>query len=181
MTRRFNRSGLGISVLVLAVAASARADSVFLKLGEIKGDSAAARHEGEIEVLSWSWGASQPAAAGPRTTGLSAGRVSITDVTLMKVLDSATPKLFELVTRGTRVPRAVLTVSKQGGDQFEYFRITLEEVKVSSLQLSAASERPSESVGLSFGRMIVEYRSQLRTGEPGPWITASWDLMKATP
>ena len=32
---------------------------VFLKLGDVKGESKDSKHEGEIDVLSWSWGVSQ--------------------------------------------------------------------------------------------------------------------------
>ena len=32
---------------------------VFLKLGDVKGESKDSKHEGEIDVLSWSWGISQ--------------------------------------------------------------------------------------------------------------------------
>jgi type VI secretion system secreted protein Hcp len=83
-------------------------------------------------------------------------------------LDRSTPKLFELVTRGTRAPRAILTVRKEGADPFDYFRITLEDVLVSSLQLSAATDRPSESLSLSFGKVTVEYRPSSRQARPGP-------------
>jgi type VI secretion system secreted protein Hcp len=181
MLRRSVRLGLGVSVLVVLGTTAVLADSVLLKLGDIKGESTAARHQGEIEILSWSWGASNPTTVGAGAGGLSAGRVAITDLTLMKVLDSASPKLFELVTRGSHVPKAILTVRKDGGEQFEYLRITLDDVMVSSLQFSGASERPSESVGLSFSRVAVEYRPQLPNGAPGPWIPASWDLTRVAP
>ena len=32
---------------------------VFLKLGDVKGESKDSKHEGEIDVLSWSWGVAQ--------------------------------------------------------------------------------------------------------------------------
>jgi type VI secretion system secreted protein Hcp len=165
----------------LGLTGSIGADSVFLKLGEIKGEATAAGHEGEIEILSWSWGAANPATIGTTSGGLSAGKVAITDLTLMKLLDSATPKLFEFVARGTRTSKAVLIARKEGDRPFDYLRITLEDVLVSSLQLSAASERPSESVSLSFGKVTVEYRPQLPTGAAGSWIPASWDLRTLTP
>jgi type VI secretion system secreted protein Hcp len=178
--RRFAQLGLVISLFALAISAPVRGDSVLLKLGDIKGESTSAHHEGEIEVLSWSWGATNPATV-KTGSGLSAGRVAITELTLMKVIDSATPKLFELVTRGTHVPRAVLTVRKESAESFEYVRITLDDVMVSSLQLSAATERPSESVSLSFGKVTVEYRPQSATGAGSTWIPASWDLTKGAP
>jgi type VI secretion system secreted protein Hcp len=173
--------GLVIVALALGLSGSSLADSVFLKLGDIKGESTAVGHEGEIEILSWSWGASNPATIGTTSGGLSAGRVAIADLSLMKLLDSATPKLFELVTRGAHTPKAVLIVRKEGDRPFDYLRITLEDVLVSSLQLSAATDRPSESVSLSFGKVTVEYRPQLPTGAAGSWVPASWDLRTLTP
>ena len=32
---------------------------MFLKIGDIKGESADDKHAGEIDVLAWSWGMSQ--------------------------------------------------------------------------------------------------------------------------
>jgi type VI secretion system secreted protein Hcp len=173
--------GLVIVALALGLSGSSLADSVFLKLGDIKGESTAVGHEGEIEILSWSWGASNPATIGTTSGGLSAGRVAIADLSLMKLLDSATPKLFELVTRGTHTPKAVLIVRKEGDRPFDYLRITLEDVLVSSLQVSGATERPSESVSLSFAKVLVEYRSQSSSGSGSTWIPASWDLTKVAP
>ncbi len=45
---------------------------------------------------------------------------------------------------------------------------------MSSLQLSAGGERPSESVAISFGRVGIEYR-------PGPGktrVASGWDVTK---
>ena len=180
MTRRFQRIGLGACVLVLTVVAVARADSVFLKLGDITGEATAAGHEGEIDVLSWSWGASNPTTTGARS-GLSAGRVAITELTVMKMFDRSSPKLFELVTKGTHAPAAVLIVRREK-DGYEYLKITLNDVRVSALQFSAANERPTESVSLSFGKVVLEYYPNPTPGNPRPAaIPVSWDLAKAAP
>jgi type VI secretion system secreted protein Hcp len=176
MLRRFWRSSFAFIALVLALAAPARADSVFLKLGDIRGESTAAGHAGEIDVQAWSWGATNPATVATGSTGVSTGKVSVADLTLQKALDAASPKLFELVTIGTHTPTAILT-ARRDSDGLEYLKITLTDVVVSTQQLSGSSERPSESVGLSFAKVLVQYRS----GPTATWITASWDLTKMAP
>ena len=45
------------------------AADIFAKLGDIKGESADAKHKDEIEVLSFSWGVTNP----PPTSGGSGG------------------------------------------------------------------------------------------------------------
>ena len=49
----------------------------FLKLDGIPGESIDAKHKGEIDVLSWSWGESQPSAADRRAAARGAGKVAM--------------------------------------------------------------------------------------------------------
>ena len=51
----------------------------FLRLDGIPGESLDAKHKGEIDVLSWSWGESQEIAATPGG-GSGAGKVAMTDL-----------------------------------------------------------------------------------------------------
>ena len=46
----------------------------FLKLDGIPGESVDAKHKGEIDVLSWSWGESQPIAAERRAAARAPAR-----------------------------------------------------------------------------------------------------------
>jgi len=67
----------------------------FLKLDGITGEAASSKHTGEIEVKSWSWGASNPASM--HGTGLSAGKVVLSDLSITKPTDKSSAKLFELL------------------------------------------------------------------------------------
>ena len=169
---------LGTSAFVILFAlatAPARADDMFLQLGDVVGDATAGGYEKWIEVLSWSWGSSNPTTVGAGT-GLSAGKVSVADLSLMKVADSATPRLMDAVAKGVHFPTAALAI-RRSSDRFEYMRIRLEEVMVSSDQLSAGGERPAESISLSFARYVVDYT-------PGPGkqtVSFGWDIPKNAP
>ena len=172
MLRRNPGPSLWTSAFVIALAlaaAPARADDMYLQLGDIQGESTARGYERWIEVVSWSWGVANPATVGAGT-GLSAGRATLSDLTLMKFADSATPRLLDGSTRGTHFPKAALAV-RRSSDGFEYLRIRLEDVLVSSDQLSAGGDRPAESVGLSFVRFVLDY-----TPNPGKdRVSFGWD------
>ena len=55
---------------------------VFLKIGDIKGESKDSKHKGEIDVLSWSWGVSQTGTMGIGGGG-GAGKANFSDLSFM--------------------------------------------------------------------------------------------------
>ena len=162
-----------LAILFGLATAPARADDMFLQLGDVVGDATKVGYEKWIDVASWSWGATNPTTVGAGT-GISAGKVSVSDLSLMKFADSATPRMMDAVAKGAHFPKAALAV-RRSSDGFEYLRIRLEDVMVSSDQLSAGGERPSESVALSFARYVLDYT-------PGPGkktVSFGWDVVRS--
>ena len=105
---------------------------MFMKLGDIKGESQDKTHKEEIEVLAWSWGMSQSGTMHMGTGG-GAGKVSVQDLSFTKYSDKASPPIMATCTKGTHIDKALLTVRKAGGDNpLEYYKITLEGVLISS-------------------------------------------------
>lgn len=149
----------------------------FLKLDGITGEAAASKHSGEIEVLSWSWGASNPASM--HGTGLSAGKVSFSDLTISKPTDKATAKLLELCCTGKHITKGVLTCCKSTGDKnpADYLTIKLEEIAITSVQHGGSSgdDIGHESVALAFGKFSLDYKVQGKDGTLTAAGTASWD------
>ena len=82
---------LVLMVLVGLAPQSFAADDTFLKIEGVKGEVVDKAHQGEIDVLAWSWGGSQ-AGTTHRGTGGRAGKASIQDLSITKWTDSATPK-----------------------------------------------------------------------------------------
>lgn len=112
---------------------------IFIKIGDIKGESVDKTHKDEIEVLNWSWGMSQSGNMHTGTGG-GAGKVSIQDLSLTKYVDKATPNLMMHCSSGKHVAKVTLTVRKAGGDnQVEYLIINLEEVLISSLSTGGSA------------------------------------------
>ena len=116
-----------LPAVILPATASASAD-YYLTLDGVAGESrAAGGHAGQIEIASWSLGASNPTSAG--SSGMSAGKVSYSDLSVMISLEKAPLGLKA----GTKIP--VVEVRKSGDDKRQdYLVVTLEEVMVSSFQ-----------------------------------------------
>ena len=153
--------------------------SIFIKIGDIKGESQDKTHKDEIEVLNWSWGMSQSGNMHTGTGG-GAGKVSIQDLSLTKYVDKATPNLMMHCSSGKHVPKVTLTVRKAGGDtQVEYLIINLEEVLISSLSTggSGNDDRLIENITLNFAKVTVDYQPQKADGtKEGDPIKYGWNI-----
>src|SRR4051812_24257991 len=91
------------------------AGEMFVKLGDIKGESKADGHADEIEIMSWSWGATQTGST-RSISGSTAGKVNVQDLTFTKLIDCASPNLKNAVTTGTVFPLATLICEKSAGN-----------------------------------------------------------------
>lgn len=142
---------------------------MFLKLGDIKGESTDRAHSNEIDVLSWSWGMSQSGVA---------GKVNVQDLSFTKYLDKSSPELFLACANGKHYPEAKLTVRKAGDKPLEYLKITLKDVLVSSYSVSGggSEEIPTENVTLNFSKVEIEYTEQKADGTIGETVVAGWDV-----
>ena len=137
---------------------------VFLKLADIKGESKDAKHAGEIDVLSWSWGLSQPGTTAGGG-GAAAGKVNFSDLNFTHRLDKASPLLMKACATGEHVKDATLVTRKAGKGQQEYLIVKMSEVLVTSVQSSSAGEDPTESVSMNFAKVDFEYKPQKENGQ----------------
>jgi type VI secretion system secreted protein Hcp len=136
------------------------------KHGVIKGESQDSDHKGEIDVLSWSWGMQgRPSLGG----GAASGKATINDLKIIKRLDSASTALMLALRTNEPIQKAVLTLRKAGKGQLEYFKITIEQGRVTSLTIEAGSATGSpevvEKVSFSFNKLEVEYVPQGKDGQ----------------
>lgn len=152
---------------------------VFLKLGDVKGESKDADHEGDIDVLSWSWGVSNHADM-RSGGGAGAGKANFNDLSFMHALDKASPVLMKACAMGDHFPEATMVSRKSGKGQQEYLIVKMKEVFVTSVQPSGSSEHPMESVSLVFGHVDLEYKPQKGDGTLDAGVHFVYDLLKNT-
>ena len=152
----------------------------FLKLDGIKGESQDSKHKGEIDIMSFSWGAAQTGTSAVGG-GAGSGKVSLQDLHVTKKVDASSPLLFLNCSNGSHIKEANLVVRKAGGDQLEYLKIKLTDVLVSSYQPSGhaggGDDIPTEAVSLNFAKIEMNYQPQGADGKAlgGP-ILAGWDV-----
>jgi type VI secretion system secreted protein Hcp len=151
----------------------------FLKIEGIPGESRDSKHKDEIEVLSFSFGATSSGSLGAGGGG-GAGKVNFQDFHFVHRLDKASPNLLLACANGKHYKEAVLTLRKAGKGQLEYLKIKLTEVLVSSYQLGGSAEGgesvPMGEFSLAFGRIRLDYSEQSATGKPGPTTSMEWDV-----
>jgi type VI secretion system secreted protein Hcp len=151
----------------------------FLKIDQVEGESRIRRHEKEIEVLSWNWTVNNiPLPSSTTGAGAAAFKPVVTGVTFTHYVDIASPKLMKLCLGGTHVQSAVLSVTKDSNAILDYFKLTLDNVMITSVILSAieGSPRTVETVIMEFTRVTEEYVSVNPTGAAGSRLSTSYDL-----
>ncbi len=135
----------------------------FLKLDGIDGESADEKHKSEIQIMSWSWGASQVSSVSG-TGGSGAGKADLSDFSIMTFFDKSTPKLFKSICAGTHIKTGTMSAIKSGADGKPYLKVDFKELFVSSLQISGSSEIPTVSLSFSYNEIKIDYSTQNEQG-----------------
>ena len=93
----------------------------FLQIKGIKGESTDDKHKDWIEVLSYNWGVSQMASSTQSSSGGGAvQRADFQDLSIVKIMDSASPLLFLACATGDHIDEVVLELCRSGGDKLKY-------------------------------------------------------------
>jgi type VI secretion system secreted protein Hcp len=147
----------------------------FLKLDGIQGESADEKHKDEIQLMSFSWGGSQTSSVAG-TGGSGAGKVDLSDFSVMVNFDKATPKFFKSMCAGTHIKTGELSAIKSGAEGKPYLKVDFKELFVSSLQISASSEIPTVSVSFTYNEIKMNYSVQDEQGNLKSTGDVTYDL-----
>lgn len=139
---------------------------IFLKLDGIKGESQDVGHKDEIDVVSYHWGIVN--ARGPARSQ---------EITVVKLVDLASPSLFDACCSGDVIKEAQIGVAKAGArDKGEiFYKVVLEEVLVTGVKSAGGTSdaHPMEEMSLNYGKIELEYREQNPDGRLGAWKKSS--------
>jgi type VI secretion system secreted protein Hcp len=150
------------------------AADIFAKLGDIKGESLDSKHKGEIEVLSWSWGVSNPVSLAG--SGAGQGKAHFHDLSFTHKIDKASPALMQACATGVHLKEATITHRKAGKGQQEFLVIKLNDVIITALGDLDTGDDSTETVSLAFAKIGVEYRPQKADGSLDAGIFFKYDL-----
>ncbi len=141
------------------------AANYFLKFSpEIAGESMQSGYEGQIEILSFSWGVSQAGGYSYGSGGTSA-KANLQDLSASFRMNPSSPKIMQYCATGKHLDSAVLTCLEASETPQKYLEITLTDVVISSYQTGGSGDdKPIESMTLNFAQVKKEYFKQDDSG-----------------
>lgn len=154
----------------------------FLKIDGIPGECTDDKHKDWIEVLSYSFGVSQPKSGSASTAGgASAERADFNDFSIVKALDKTSPKLFLKCADGTHIKEVKMELCRAGGDKMKYMEYKFSDCIITSVRRGGSAQGgetlPLEEVSFDYGKVELTYVQQDRaTGKEKGSVNAYWDL-----
>src|SRR5262249_15166968 len=141
---------------------------MFMKLGDIKGESADDKHKDEIDILSFSWGVTQTGTMAQGGGG-GAGKASFHDFQFTHNLDAASPNLMKACATGEHVKSAIVTIRKAGKGQQEFLTYKLSDVIITGVNQHGHNGDGGivEDVTLQSAKVEKEYKPQKADGSLG--------------
>jgi type VI secretion system secreted protein Hcp len=152
------------------------AADIFAKIGDIKGESLDSKHKGEIEILSWSWGVTNPAKVTGSGSGGAAGKASFHDLSFTHKIDKASPLLLRGCATGEHLKEATITHRKAGKGQQEFLVIKMNDVLITAVADDDSKESGLETVSMVFAKVDLEYRPQKADGSLDAGIHFKYDI-----
>lgn len=169
---------LDLTKIMLPSADAASVD-YFLKIEGVDGESTDDRHKGEIEIQSFSWGASNPTTYS--SGGAGSGKVHFNDLSIIKRIDKASPQIFAMVATGEHIKEVVLTGQMAGQNPSTFYKVTLQDVMVSSFwQTDGNAGTSTESLRFNFAKIEIEYTPMKADGTAAETVKAGYDLKAGT-
>ena len=147
----------------------------FLKLDSITGESVDQNFPNQINVLSFAWGGTQTTSVAG-TGGSGAGKVSLDEFNITKYYDSSSPEVFKAMLLGSHISSGTLSAVKSGANGKPFLVLTFAELFVTSQQINASTEIPTESVTFSYNTIKVDYSKQNEQGNLTSVGAVSYDL-----
>lgn len=154
----------------------------YLKVDTIEGESEATGFEKQMQIESWSFGASN-AGSSSVGTGMGTGKVSMQDFHFVIQNGKASVQLFLATCKGNHIPQAILSCRKTGGDgnPYTYYKVTFGDLVLSSFNTGGSNGSgvlPMESISFNFTRITHEYFQQKADGTVALTNTVSYDTKK---
>ena len=147
----------------------------FVNFGDIKGESTDKDHKDWVQITSYRQSVNRTPLVAATKSG-----PAFSEFTITKLLDAATPKLFEACCKGTHLKEVVIELVRAGGDPVKYMEVKLADVVITSVADDAEStgtaQHPSESIHMTFGAIEWTYTKQKPDGTAAGNVVAKWNV-----
>ncbi|MCI3947742.1 type VI secretion system tube protein Hcp [Pseudomonas syringae] len=159
----------------------------FLQIEGLQGGSTEANHEHALEITGYNLAATQSVSRTASSAGgATVGRIYLSDFSITKFVDAATPKLLAACCAGQHFKKATLSVYRAGSDKQKYLEVTFENLIISGFHSGNIFETlpnafPEDVVWFSYSKIRMVYSQQSRaSGQLIGQVTAGWDQERNT-
>ena len=146
-----------------------------LASGVFDGGSQVRGHEKEIEAYSYADGMAGCASLASGS-GAGACKVSRTPFSFSMPLSFATISFKYTLLQGRHLPSVDMVIRKEGESPFEFYKVHMENVFVSSISEGASTDPPVFNIELLPTRIAWEVTKQSNDGRPGAKFSYGWDF-----
>ncbi|NLH16015.1 MAG: type VI secretion system tube protein Hcp [Phycisphaerae bacterium] len=153
----------------------------YLRIDSILGESKDEAHEKWIDIFGIGY---QEKMTIDYSGGGGVGKVSFSDISIVKEVDISSPKLALACAKGTHIKQVVIDCMTNTEKAQRYFVLTLNDVIIAGVAPKMVYRGNGfvfmEEVSLNFARIQWEYYPFDETGVPGSRIETYWDLKQNT-
>jgi len=154
----------------------------YANFGDIKGESTDKDHKDWVSILKYDHAVTQPPSVTQKSAGgRSAEEVDHSEFSIVKLLDAATPKLYEAACKGTHIPEVTIELWRAGGDKpVKYMEYKLKEVLISGVidngDPNGPAQFPTETIKMTYGAIEWTYTKQKPDGSAAGNVAAKWNV-----
>ena len=156
------------------------ASDAYLLIDGITGESQADGMTNNIELDSFSFGASNPADVGGK--GLSAGKCSLSDFSCSFGVDQASYQILKNLYNGVHIPTCTFSLRESGGgtSPYVYLKVIMSDCYITSDSIGGGSSgKPSQSMSIAYAKIEYQYYTQdTSTGAVSKAGAATYDITK---
>jgi type VI secretion system secreted protein Hcp len=159
--------------------------SIYMKYGAIKGDVTAAGHQGSdgwVEINSFQYGIGRAiCSASGGSKDREASAPSISEINITKPTDISSTAWMEQALYGRGVNCQIDFCKTDKGQLEVYQSFSLENCLISGFTVNSGGDRPTESITISFTKIIYSYQEMSAAGDAGDSPKTGWDIGRACP
>ena len=151
--------------------------AIYVNYDGIQGEATQQDHTKWIDVLSLSWGVGRGInTVSGSTANREASEPSVSEVSIVKMFDSSSPKLFTEACSGNQGKTVKIDLVTTGNPGVTFCTYTLTNALISSYSVSSSGDRPTESISISFTKLEFKFTPYDGTNKAGTPVTVSYDM-----
>jgi type VI secretion system secreted protein Hcp len=149
----------------------------------IKGDVTAEGYANWIDLSSMQFGVGRGISMGVGSMSNREVSVpSLSEITISKNLDSSSAMLLKESLVGSEGVKVEIAIVRTGNTKIEEVgRYTLEGVLISGYSTSSGGDRPSESISLTYAKILVDLKGADKDNKNGTNVKVGYDLSAGKP